>query len=85
MIKQRITLEEVAAYKRDIMEKSVLVDLSTVAEVLSVTPRTVRSYVRSGKIQAYSQSPGSRGLRVLASDLRDYVKSIRLDIEEIEL
>ena len=37
--------------------------------------------VREGEIHAYCRTRGSRGLRILASELREYVASIKIDKE----
>jgi len=86
-MKERITRAEVAAYKREILDKTVLVTPETAAEILSVSPRTVRRYLQEGILPAYhprrSETRHQRGLprgtRILASDLREFVRSIRLE------
>ena len=78
-MREMIKRGDVERYKREILEESVLVTAEVAAEVLSVSERTVYSLVRDGNINAYMRSPKKRGLRILARDLRDYVRSIKVD------
>ena len=47
--------------------------------ILSCSEKTVHRLVREGEVHAYGRNKGSRGLRILASELRDYVDSIKID------
>jgi excisionase family DNA binding protein len=80
-----ITRRELAAYKLDIMEKSVLVTVETAAEILSCRPRTVYSLVQEGRISGYNRGGRTKGLRILAAELRDYVASIKIDRDDFRL
>lgn len=84
MVETRIPLREVESYHREILEQSVIVTTKTAAAMLAVTPRTVCNYVRQGKLQGHSISPGSKGLRILASSLRDFVRNNRLDLSDLD-
>ena len=77
---ERITEQDVAVYKREILEQTVLVAPSEAARILSCAERTVRRLVQEGRIHAYNL-PG-RPLRLLASELRDYVRSLKIDREK---
>jgi len=81
MMVERITRNEIDSYKREIMEQSVLLTPKDAAAMLSCSPRTVLSLVHDGKIRGYSRNGHSRTLRVLASELKDYVRSIQVDQE----
>lgn len=77
--KVRITVEEIEIYKREVLEQSVLVTIPAAAQVLSVHPRTVKRLINDGEIHAYNRrGGGSLGTRLLASELREYVRSIRI-------
>lgn len=76
---ERITKQDVLNFKREILEKTVLVAPSEAATILACSERTVHRLVRDGEVHAYGRSKGSRGLRLLASELRDYVDSIKID------
>ena len=78
---ERITRSDVIAYKREILEQTVLVAPREAAQMLSCSERTVYRLVREGEIHAYCRTRGSRGLRILASELREYVASIKIDKE----
>lgn len=78
---ERITRSDVVAYKREILEQTVLVAPREAAQMLSCSERTVYRLVREGEIHAYCRTRGSRGLRILASELREYVASIKIDKE----
>jgi len=75
----RITKQDVLNFKREILEKTVLVAPSEAAIMLACSERTVHRLVRAGEVHAYGRNEGSRGLRLLASELRDYVSSIKID------
>ena len=76
---EQITMRDVAAYKREVLEKSVLVAPNVAAEILSCSVRTVHRLVQEGELHGYSRNARSRGLRVLASELHEYVGSIKID------
>lgn len=79
MTTERITRQDVLAYKREILEQTVLVAPAEAATMLSCSERTVHRMVRDGEVHAYGRNKGSRGLRLLASELREYVRSIKID------
>lgn len=81
-LKERITYSEVEAYKREIMEKSVLVTPATAARILDRTERTVHNLIRDGKLHGYTENKRAKGLRLLASELRDYVESLKVKHKE---
>jgi excisionase family DNA binding protein len=65
-------------FKREILEQTVLVAPAEAAQILACSERTVHRMVREGDVHAYGRSRGSRGLRLLASELREYVRSIKI-------
>ena len=81
-MRERITQQDVDTYKFQVLEQSVLVSPDVAARILSVSERTVHTLVREGELHGYSRNKGSRGLRILAKELRDYVDSIRIEPEE---
>jgi len=76
---ERITKQDVINFKQQILEQSVLVAPSEAAQILSCSERTVHRLVREGEVHGYGRNKGSRGLRLLASELREYVKSIKIE------
>lgn len=75
---ERITRGEIEMYKREVLEQSVLVTPKDAASVLACSTRTVYSLVQEGKISAHNGSRRSKGLRILAASLKEYVQSIKL-------
>lgn len=82
MTKQRITRLEVEMYKREVLEQSLLVSPKEGAKILSVSERTIYNMVRSGTLHGYSKNRDAKGLRLLAAELVEYVKSIKVDPDE---
>jgi excisionase family DNA binding protein len=78
---ERITRHDVLAYKQAFLDQTVLVAPAEAAQILACSERTVHRMVREGEVHAYGRAKGSRGLRLLASELRDYVSSIKIDKE----
>lgn len=78
MTKVKITRIEIDAYKREILEQSVLVCLPEAARILGVSEATVRRRAEERVITPHVDPiGGSSGMRFLASELRDYVKTLR--------
>lgn len=75
--KVNITRAEITAYKREVLESSVLVRMSEAAEILAIDQRTLRRRVEEGRITPYNDNPTSKGLRFLASELQQYVQDMR--------
>lgn len=78
-IKERITRREIDAYKREILDQCVMVTTEDAAAMLAVAPRTIARYVEQGRLTAYNNNSSSKGVRILAADLLEYVRSIRVD------
>lgn len=76
---ERITRHDVLAYKQEFLDHTVLVAPAEAAQILACSERTVHRMVREGVVHAYGRTQGSRGLRLLASELREYVRSIKID------
>lgn len=81
--KQRITTEDIEAYKREILDQSVLVTGADAARVLACSTSKVYGLARGGKLRAYNERSGVKGLRFLAAELRDYVQSIEVDWDQL--
>lgn len=80
MIDERITRADVSNYKREIMEAAVLVTVETAADMLSVSKSTVHRIIEEGRITPYDRTGRiTPGVRLRAADVRDYVRSIRID------
>lgn len=78
MMQERISRQDITLYKREILDQTVLVAAPEAASILSCSERTIFRMVREGDIHAYGHR-GMKGVRFLASELRDYVRSIRID------
>jgi excisionase family DNA binding protein len=77
MVNVRITRQEIDSYKREVLEQSVLVRLDEAAAILAVSSSTVIRRVEEGILNPYNDT-GERGrMRFLASELREYVRSMR--------
>lgn len=75
-----ITRNDVETYKREILDRVVMVRLPEVATALGCSRRSAYNLVRAGKLRGYSTSGEiSKGIRVLASDLLEYVTAMRID------
>jgi len=84
MIKERITRSEIDAYKREVLEQSVLVRLDEAAAILAVHPRTVLRRVETGAITPYNDNTTRKNVRFLASELQRYVKEMRQNLQNID-
>lgn len=78
--RERITRRDVLDYKREILDQTVLVAAPEAATILSCSERKVYMLAREGKLNAYG-SPGIKGLRFLASELRDYVRGLKIEAD----
>jgi excisionase family DNA binding protein len=76
---ERITRGEIDKYKHGVMVASVLVTPDDAARILSCSPRKVYELVKTGRLSGYSENIRAKGLRILASELQAYVRSIRVD------
>lgn len=75
-----ITRHDVEQYKRDFLDNTMAVSVTTAAKCLEVNPRTVQNYLREGKIPCYNLGQGrTKGDRILAADLREFMRSCRVD------
>lgn len=81
MANERITRADVEAYKREILEQTVLVRLDETATILAVSKSTVIRRVEEGRLTPYNDNGGRKGLRFLASELQSYVKEMRERLE----
>jgi len=79
---RRIPPQAIELYDREVLEQTTLLTLEQVADRINFSKSTVRTLIRTGELSAYSRH-GTRGscngLRVLAADLSEYVRSIRVD------
>lgn len=77
MVRETITKREIDAYKREILEQSVLVKLEEAASILAVSKRTVIRRVEEGMITPYNDTTSSKSMRFLASELQSYVRDMK--------
>lgn len=85
MIRERITRQDIDIYKREILEQTVVITIRDAAEMLSCSTSTVRGLIRDGVISQHNRHGHGRpcnGTRILAAELRDYVRSIKIDREK---
>lgn len=77
MVREMITRREIDAYKREVLEQSVLVRLDEASAILAVSTRTVLRRIEEGKLTPYNDNPTNKNIRFLASELQRYVKDMR--------
>ena len=78
----KINQTDVNNYKKETLQGSVLVSVDVAANILAVHPSTVYRYIQEGRISSYNGSTSrSKGVRILANELKEYVRSIRVDRE----
>ena len=56
-----------------------LLRINQVAYLLQVHENTVRLYIQKNYLKAHNPEPGTKGLRVLESSLRTYIKKYSLN------
>lgn len=78
MTTHRISATDVDRYKQQLLDQTVLVAPAEAARILAVSERTLHTLVREGELHGYARQKGSRGLRLLASELKSYVESIKI-------
>jgi predicted DNA-binding transcriptional regulator AlpA len=81
MVHERITRKEIEQYKREVLEQSVLIRLDEAAAIMAVSRSTVIRRVEEGKLIPYNDNHTRKGLRFLASELREYVRNMKAKIE----
>ncbi len=74
---EQITMADIEAYKREILEQTVLVGIDEAAAIMAVSSRTIRRRVDEGMLSTYSDTPDRSNIRFLASELRTYVRRMR--------
>lgn len=74
---ERITRMDIETYKREILDRTVLVSLEDAAQIMAVSPRTLRRRVDEGLLPIYSDTPDRGNIRFLASELSEYVRRMR--------
>jgi excisionase family DNA binding protein len=79
MVNVRITRDEIDAYKREVLESSVLIRLDEAAAIMAVSRSTVINRVNDGRLTPYNDNGNQKGLRFLASELQRYVRAMRQD------
>ena len=78
-----ITRNDIEEHKRKILDQSMLVNLENAATILDCSTRTVSNRIRSGELSGYNRGPaGTKGVKLLAAELRDYVRSMRKDKDD---
>ena len=80
-MKERITRKEIDAYKRSTLDRTVLIRLDEAAAILAISPRTLQRRVDEGRIQSYNDNRTKKGIRFLASELREYVQDMKIDTQ----
>lgn len=78
-----ITKYDVEQYKREFLDRTVLVSSRVASQILSRSERTVHRLVGDGKLTAYAETPTASGRRFLASELREYVESLKVELDDL--
>lgn len=76
-----ITRNDVETFKREILEHTVLVRIEVAAKIMDCSPDKVGRLIKDGRLRCYNESM-NRGLRVMASELKQYVRSIQIDHQD---
>ena len=79
MPREKITRLEVEVYKREVLERSMLMSPQEASRILSCSESTIYRLVKSGRLHGYAENRGTKGLRILAAALCEYVQSIKID------
>ena len=75
---KRITGSDIEAYKIRILDEIMLVSMDDAAVILSCSVRTVYNRIQCGDLTGYNNnSAGTKGVRLLASEIRGYVQSMK--------
>ena len=80
---ERITRKEIDAYKREVLESSVLVRLDEASAILAVSSTTVMRRVDEGRLVPYNDNSTRKGVRFLASELQRYVREMRVETQDM--
>jgi len=78
---ERITRDDVEAYKREILKNTVVVSVETAADILSCSVSHVKTLMNEGRLTRHNRHAGRahcNGDRILAWELQEYVRSIRM-------
>ena len=78
-MKERITRQDIRAFKDSFLKKNMLFKVEDAAEVLAISPRTLHRRIDAGDIIAYNDNKTGKGVRVLAADLEEYRKNMKID------
>jgi len=82
----KITQTDVSRSKERFFKECTLVPVEVAAEVLAVHPSTIYRYIQEGRISSYNGSRRrSKGVRILANELKEYVRSIKIDRSEMNI
>lgn len=78
-----ISRNDVEKHKQRILDQILLINPAEAATVLACSPRTVHNLIQANELTGYNNSgPGTKGVRLLAAELRDYVNSMKIDQDE---
>lgn len=81
MTDHRVTKGDVERIKNEMLEQSLLVRVEVAAKIMDCSPRKVMRLVEDGRLCCYNESR-QRGLRIKMIDLKHYIASLRIDVEE---
>lgn len=79
---ERITKQAALAFKQDILEQTMLINTAEAATMLGCSERAVIELVRDGQVHAYNRNGRAKGVRLLASELKECIHSLRIDQEK---
>lgn len=75
------TTKQITHFKQELIEQTVLITQQDAAKILDCSVPHVTALIRNGCLHAYCRNKGSRGVRLLASELMEYVRSLKIDKE----
>ncbi|MGD9949322.1 MAG: helix-turn-helix domain-containing protein [Desulfobulbus sp.] len=75
----RITKLDVMQFKQELLGQVLLITPDEAAKTLDCSEHEVMNLVREGRLPSYNLNKRARDVRLMASELRDYINSIEMD------
>lgn len=75
------TTKQITRFKQELLEQTVLITRYDASKVLDCSVSHITDLIRNGCLHAYCRNKGQRGVRLLASEVIEYVRSLKIDKE----
>jgi len=76
-MEDRSTKVNARSFRQEILAEIELVTPAEAAQILNCSERDVMNLICEGKLHGYCRKRKTRGIRLLASELKEYVQSIK--------